>query len=162
MTEQLNWTELMGPHAFILVFWMLRFKPAFSLSPFTFIKRLFKFITFCHKGGVICISEVIDISPSNLDSSLCFIHPGISHDVLCIDDNKQGDNIQPWQTPFPILEQSDVSCPVLFFFFSCPVLTATSWPAYRFLRRQVRWSGFPISWQIFHSLLWPTQSKTLA
>ena len=26
--------------------------------------------TFCHKGGVICISEVIDISPSNLDSSL--------------------------------------------------------------------------------------------
>ena len=41
-------------------------------------------ITFCHKGGVICISEVIDISPSNLDSSLCFIQPGISHDVLCI------------------------------------------------------------------------------
>ena len=32
----------------------------------------------------ICISEVIDISPSNLDSSLCFIQPGISHDVLCI------------------------------------------------------------------------------
>ena len=28
--------------------------------------------TFCHKGGVICISEVIDISPRNLDSSLCF------------------------------------------------------------------------------------------
>ena len=28
--------------------------------------------TFCHKGGVICISEVIDISPGNLDSSLCF------------------------------------------------------------------------------------------
>ena len=32
-------------------------------------------------GGVICISEVIDISPGNLDSSLCFIQPGISHDV---------------------------------------------------------------------------------
>ena len=27
---------------------------------------------------------VIDISPSNLDSSLCFIQPSISHDVLCI------------------------------------------------------------------------------
>ena len=26
--------------------------------------------TFCHKGGVICISEFIDISPGNLDSSL--------------------------------------------------------------------------------------------
>ena len=34
-----------------------------------------------------------------------------------------------------------------------------SWPAYRFFRRQVRWSGIPISWRIFHSLLWSTQSK---
>ena len=42
------------------------------------------FFAFCHKGGVICISEVIDISPSNLDSSLCFIQSGKSHDVLCI------------------------------------------------------------------------------
>ena len=31
------------------------------------------------------------------------------------------------------------------------------WPAYRFLRRQVRWSGIPISLRIFHSLLWSTQ-----
>jgi len=36
MTERLNWTELMGPDAVILVFWMLSFK-----SSFTFIKRLF-------------------------------------------------------------------------------------------------------------------------
>ena len=42
------------------------------------------FFTFCHKGGVICISEVIDVSPGNLDSSLCFIQHSISHDVLCI------------------------------------------------------------------------------
>ena len=35
-------------------------------------------------GGVICISEVIDISPGNLDSSLCFFQSRISHDVLCI------------------------------------------------------------------------------
>ena len=34
-------------------------------------------------------------------------------------------------------------------FFSCPVLTVASWPAYRLLRRQVRWSGIPISWRIF-------------
>ena len=40
--------------------------------------------TFCHKGGVICISEVIDISPWNLDSSLCFMQPHILHDVLCM------------------------------------------------------------------------------
>ena len=33
--------EVMGPDAMILVFWMLGFKPAFSLFSFTFIKRLF-------------------------------------------------------------------------------------------------------------------------
>ena len=31
----------------------------------------------------------------------------------------------------------------------CLALTVASWPAYRFLRRQVRWSGSPISWRIF-------------
>ena len=34
--------------------------------------------------------------------------------------NKQGDNIQPWRTPFPIWKQSVVPC---------PVLTVASWPA---------------------------------
>ena len=33
---------------------------------------------------------------------------------------------------------------------------------HRFLRRQVSWSGIPISFRIFHSLLWSTQSKVLA
>ena len=64
--------------------------------------------------------------------------------------NKQGGNIQPWCTPFPIWNQSVVPC---------PVLTVSS---YRFLKRQVRWSGIPISFRIFHSLLWSTQSKALA
>ena len=59
--------------------------------------------------------------------------------------NKQGDNTQPWCTPFPIWNQSVVPC---------PVLTVASWPTYRFLRRQVRCSGIPISLRIFHSLLW--------
>ena len=54
--------------------------------------------------------------------------------------NKQGDNIQPWRTPFPIWNWSVVPC---------PVLTVTCWPAYKFLRRQVRWSGIPISFRIF-------------
>ena len=39
-------------------------------------------------------------------------------------------------------------------FVPCPVLTVAAWPAYRFLKRQVRWSGIPISFRIFHSLLW--------
>ena len=64
--------------------------------------------------------------------------------------NKQGDSKQPWCIPFPIWNQSIVPC---------PVLTVTSWPEYRFLRRQVRWSGIVISLSIFHSLLWSTQSR---
>ena len=56
--------------------------------------------------------------------------------------NKQGDDIQPWHTPFPFWKQSVVSC---------QFLIVPSWPAYRFLRRQVRWSGIPISLIIFLS-----------
>ena len=58
--------------------------------------------------------------------------------------NRQGDNIQPWHTLFPIWNQSVVPC---------LILTVASWPAYRFLKRQVRWSGTPISLRSFHSLL---------
>ena len=54
--------------------------------------------------------------------------------------NKQGDNIQPWHTSCPFFNQSVVPC---------LVLTVASWLAYRFLRRQVRWSDIPISWRIF-------------
>ena len=35
--------EVMGPDVMVLVFWMLSFKPTFSLSSFTFIKRLFSY-----------------------------------------------------------------------------------------------------------------------
>ena len=66
--------------------------------------------------------------------------------------NKQGDSIQPWCIPFPVWTS------LLF----CLVLTVASWPAYTFFRRQVRWSGSPISGRIFHNLLWSTQSKALA
>ena len=76
--------EVMWPDAMIF-FWMLSFKPSFSLSSFTFIKRLLVPLHFLlWQGFVICISEIIDIPPSNLDSSLCFLQPSVSHDVLCI------------------------------------------------------------------------------
>ena len=42
----------------------------------------------------------------------------------------------------PIWNQSDVPC---------PVLTVASWFAWRFLKRQVKWPGIPISFRIFHS-----------
>ena len=47
-------------------------------------------------------------------------------------------------TPFPIWNQS---------FVPCNVLTVASWPAYGFLRRQVRWSGIPISLSIFQFVM---------
>ena len=67
--------------------------------------------------------------------------------------NKQGDNIQHWHTPFPSWNQSVTPC---------PVLAVASWPAYRFLMRQVQCSGILISLRIFYSSLWSTQSKALA
>ena len=85
------------------------------------------------------MSEIIDISPRNLDSSLCFIqafHMMYSAYKL----NKQGDYMQPWCTPFPIQNQSVVPC---------SVLTVASWIAYMFLKRQIRWSDIPISFRIF-------------
>ena len=51
--------------------------------------------------------------------------------------NKQSDNIRPWRTPFPIWNQSVVLC---------PVLTVASWSAYRFSKKQIRWSVF-LAWE---------------
>jgi len=77
--------ELMSPDAMILLYLMLSFKPAFSLSSFTFIKSLFSSSSLsCHKGDIICITEFFYISPGNLDSSLCFFQPSISQEVLYI------------------------------------------------------------------------------
>ena len=50
------------------------------------------------------------------------------------------------QCTFPILNQSIAPC---------PVLTVTSSPAYRFLRKQVNWSGIPISLRIFQFVVIP-------
>ena len=86
--------------------------------------------------------------PACASSSLAFCMMCSAHKL-----NKQGDNIQPWHTHFPFWNQSVVPC---------PVLTVASWPAYRFLRRQVRWFGIPISCRIFKSFLRSTQSMALA
>ena len=47
-------------------------------------------LLFLPKGGIIWISEAIDISPWNLDSSLCFMQSSILHDVLCTAGKKAG------------------------------------------------------------------------
>ena len=144
--------ERMGPDAMIVAFWMLSFKPAFSLSFFTLIKRLFS-------SSSLSALRVVSSAYLRLSIFLLAIlacassSPAFRMMHSAYKLNKQGYNIQPWRTPFLILNQSVVPC---------PVLTVASWSAYKFLRRQVRWSGIPISWRIFHSLLWSTQSKALA
>ena len=84
--------EVMGPDTMILVFWMLSFKPAFSFLPFTFIRGSSAPLCFLPRGwyhlhiwGYWYFSQQsFFFFPSNLDSTFCFIQPGISHDVLCI------------------------------------------------------------------------------
>ena len=141
--------EVMGPDAIIFVVCMLSFKPTFSLSSFTFIKRLFSSssLSAIRVVSSACLKLLIFLPailiPACASSSPAFLMMYSAYKL-----NKQSDNTQPWRTPFLIRNQSVVAC---------PILTAASWPAYRFLRRQVRWPGIPISWRIFHNLLWSTQ-----
>ena len=122
-----DWTELMGLDAMIFVFWMLSFKSAFSLSCFTFIKRHFsssslsaiKVLSSAYLRLLIFLPAML--IPACESSSPAFL---MMYSACKL--NKQGDNIQPWHTPFPIWNQSVVPCPVLT--VACPACT--------FLRRQ--------------------------
>ena len=111
--------EVMGPDAMVLVLWMLNFKSAFSLSPFTYIKRLFssllstiRVLSSAYLRLLIFLPAIL--IPACASTSLAF-HMMYSAYKL----NKQGDNIQLWRTPFPIWNQSVVLCPVLTCFLTC-------------------------------------------
>ena len=63
--------EVMGPDAMILVHRKLSLKSAFLALLYHLYQEALQFLfAFYHKGGVICISDVTDISPGNLDFSL--------------------------------------------------------------------------------------------
>ena len=146
--------EVMGLNVMILAFWMLSFKPTFHSPLSLFIKRLFssssisviRVVSSAYLSLLIFLPAIL--IPACASSSPPFLMMYSAYKL-----NKQRNNIQCWHTPFPIWKQSVVPC---------PFLTVASWPAYRFLKRQVRWSGIPISFRIFHGLLWSTQSKALA
>ena len=127
-----------------LSFWMLSFKPTFSLCSFTFIKRLFNsFLLSAIRVVSSAYLRLLVFLPAILipayASSILAFHEVYSAYKL----NKQGDNIQPWRTLF----LSGIS--LLF----NAVITVASWTEYRFLRRQVRWSGIPISLRIFQFIV---------
>ena len=97
--------EMMGPDAMILVFWMLRFKPTFSLSLFTFIKRLFsssslsaiRVVSSAYLRLLVFLPAIL--IPACASSSPTFL---MMYSVYKL--NKQGDNIQTWRSPGCSLE----------------------------------------------------------
>ena len=122
--------EVMGWDAMILVFWMLSFKPAFSLSSFTFIKRLFssslstiRVVSSAYLRLLILLLKIL--IPACASSSLAFSMMYSAYKL-----NKQGDNIQPWHDLEPV-------------FVPCPVLTVASWPATDFSRGRPGGPVFP-------------------
>ena len=129
--------EVMGLGAMILVFWMLSFKPTFLLPSFTLIKSFFSSFSL---SSIRVVSSVYlrllmfllpVLIPACNTSSPAFLLMCSAYKL-----NEHGDYRQPSCTPFLILNQPAISY---------RVLSVASWPAYRFLGRQVRWSGIPIS-----------------
>ena len=117
--------EMIGQDVMIFLFecWVLS---QLSLSYFTFIMRLFSSSSFSAIRVVssaylrLLIFLPAILIPACAWSNLAFQIMYTAHNL-----NNQGDNIQPWHTPFPNVNQSVVPCLVL----------NVSWPAYRFLRR---------------------------
>ena len=116
----------MGLDAMILVLCILSFKPAFSLSSFTFIKRLFssslsaiRVVSSAFLRLLLFLLAILIPARASSSPSFCLMYSAYKL-------KREGDNIQPWRTPFPTWNLSLVPC---------LVLTVASWPAYRFLKR---------------------------
>ena len=121
--------EVMGLDVMIFIFWMLSFKTSFLLFSLTFIKRLLsstslpaiKVMSSAYLRLLIFLQAIL--IPVCALSSLASCKMCYTYKL-----NKQNDSIHPWRIPFPIWNQSIIPC---------QFLTVASWPAYRFLRRQV-------------------------
>ena len=100
--------EMMGMDAMILVFWMLSFKPNFSLSSFTFIKRLFSSTLSAIRVVLSAYLRLLTFLPAILIPTCASSSPVFPMMYSAYKLNKQGDNIQPRCTPFLIWNQSDL------------------------------------------------------
>ena len=145
--------EEMWLDAMILVFWMLSFKPNFSLSSFTFSKRLFnssllsakRVVSSAYLRLLIFLLTILILAYASFSWAFHMMHSAYEL-------KKQGDNIQHWCI-FPNLKP--VSCSMSSSnccFLTCVQISQEA--------DQVAW--YSHSWRIFHSLLWSTQSKVLA
>ena len=76
--------EVMGSDATIFNFWMLSFKPAFSVSSFTFIKRLFSSLFVPIRVISSAYLSLLIFFPEILIPVWCYIQSSISDVVLCI------------------------------------------------------------------------------
>ena len=102
--------QVMGLDAVILVYWMLSFKPAFSLSSFTFIKRLFsswlsaiRVVSSAYLRLLIILLAILIPAYASYSPAFCMMYSAYGL-------NKQGDNIQPWHMAFSIWNQFLLVC----------------------------------------------------
>ena len=99
--------EVMGQDVMILVFWMLSFKPTFSLSSFTFIKRFsnssllsaIRVVSSAYLSLFLFLPVILILACTSSSLAFCMMYSAYKL-------SKQGDNIQSWHTPFPMLSQS--------------------------------------------------------
>ena len=119
--------EVIGQDAVVFVFWMLSFKPVFSLFSFTFIKRLFRSSSLSAIKVVssVCLRLLMFLL-AILISACASSSPAFLMMLSACELNKQGDSIQSWCVSFPIWYQS---------ILPCQVIMVASWPEYRFLGR---------------------------
>ena len=138
----------MGPDAMILVFWMLNFKPAFSLSSFIFIKRLFssslpfaiRVVSSAYLRLLIFLLAIL--IPACASSSPAFLMMYPAYQL-----NKQG-TICSLAVLLPNLEW--VHCSMYgskCYFLTCIQVSQEA--------GNVLW--YSISLRIFHTFLWSTQ-----
>ena len=129
----------MGQDAMNLLLWMLSFKPTFSLSSFIFIKRLFsssslsaiRVVSSAYLRLLIFLPEILIPVCALSSPAFCMMYS--TYEL-----NKQGDNIQPWRTPFPICccSMSSSNC----CFLTCIQISQEA--------GQVVWYSHP--WRLFH------------
>ena len=103
----------------------------------------------------ICISLVVNFSAGNFDSNARLVSHPIWHFTWCTLLISYINSVTVYSLVILLIQTLSQSV------VQCLILTIASWPTYRFLSRQARWSGIHISQRIFCSSLWSTQFKAL-